>query len=85
MAAQSCVFSSPTPFTILERAGVNVDCTLPTAAMKQMRTDHTTIPLPEDQDGGLPFYAAGLSLVIHPRNPHAPLTPTTATLKLPPL
>ncbi|KAF8702679.1 hypothetical protein AX14_014348 [Amanita brunnescens Koide BX004] len=74
-SGKSCVFSSPTPSTVLEKAGVNislVDGTLPPAAMKQMRADHTTIPLPENQDGGLPFYAAGLSLVIHPRNPHAP-------------
>jgi coproporphyrinogen III oxidase len=29
------------------------------------------MPLPEREEG-LPFFAAGLSLVIHPRNPHAP-------------
>ena len=72
-SGKSCVFSSPTPSTILEKAGVNISLiggTLPPAAMKQMRADHTTIPLPENQDGDLPFYAAGLSLVI-PRNPHA--------------
>ena len=74
-SGKSCVFSCQTPTSILEKAGVNVSLvhgTLPPAAMKQMRADHTTIPLPEDQDGGLPFYAAGVSLVIHPRNPHAP-------------
>ena len=72
-SGKSCVFSSQTPASILEKAGVNVSLvhgTLPPAAMKQMRADHTTIPLPED--GGLPFYAAGISLVIHPKNPHAP-------------
>ncbi|KAF9063429.1 Coproporphyrinogen III oxidase, partial [Rhodocollybia butyracea] len=37
-----------------------------------MRADHTSMPLPEDAPGGLPFFAAGISLVIHPRNPHAP-------------
>jgi coproporphyrinogen III oxidase len=36
-----------------------------------MRADHTSMPLPEREEG-LPFFAAGLSLVIHPRNPHAP-------------
>ena len=29
------------------------------------------MPLP-DHPGGLPFFAAGISLVVHPRNPHAP-------------
>jgi hypothetical protein len=74
-SGKSCVFSSQTPTSILEKAGVNtslVHGTLSAAAIKQMRADHTTIPLPEYQDGGLPFYAAGVSLVIHPRNPHAP-------------
>ncbi len=82
---QSCVFASPpstddptsnsTTETVLEKAGVNISIvhgTLPPPAIKQMRADHTTIPLPEDAPGGLPFFAAGLSLVIHPRNPHAP-------------
>lgn len=60
--------------TILEKAGVNVSIVygiLPPAAIRQMRADHTSMPLPETKEG-LPFFAAGLSLVIHPRNPHAP-------------
>ena len=47
---------SPMPSVILEKAGVNISLvhgTLPSAAMKQMRADHTTIPLPENQDGDL--------------------------------
>ena len=80
---KSCVFAvpvdeetsaSPAPPTILEKAGVNISVVhgiLPPAAIRQMRADHTSMPLPDRPDG-LPFFAAGLSLVIHPRNPHAP-------------
>lgn len=61
-------------YPILEKAGVNISVVhgiLPPAAIRQMRADHTSMPLPEREEG-LPFFAAGLSLVIHPRNPHAP-------------
>lgn len=84
-SGQSCVFAvppSPEPSSsdnhskfILEKAGVNISIvhgTLPPTAIKQMRADHTSMPLPEDAPGGLPFFAAGISLVIHPCNPHAP-------------
>ncbi|KAJ7780136.1 Coproporphyrinogen III oxidase [Mycena maculata] len=39
-----------------------------------MRANHSSLlrDTPEDTPGGLPFFVAGLSLVIHPRNPHAP-------------
>ena len=37
-------------------------------AIKQMRADHSTIP---DVQTSAPFFAAGISLIIHPRNPHA--------------
>ncbi|KAJ7288221.1 coproporphyrinogen III oxidase [Mycena rebaudengoi] len=56
-------------------AGVNLSVvhgTLPPAAIKQMRADHTSLPLPENLQGGLPFLAEGISIVIHPRNPNAP-------------
>ncbi|KAJ7095785.1 coproporphyrinogen III oxidase [Mycena belliarum] len=81
-SGQSCVFAlpasdddAPAPQSILEKAGVNISLvhgTLPPAAIKQMRADHTSMPLPENPQGGLPFFAAGLSLVVHPRNPNAP-------------
>ncbi|THV02973.1 coproporphyrinogen III oxidase [Dendrothele bispora CBS 962.96] len=61
--------------SVLEKAGVNISIvhgTLPPPAIKQMRADHSSLPLPEDVPGGLPFFAAGISLVIHPRNPNAP-------------
>ncbi|KAL5519738.1 hypothetical protein ACEPAG_1398 [Sanghuangporus baumii] len=83
----SCVFP-PTPpsfgegkesKTVLEKGGVNVSVIhgrLPAAAVKQMRADHAAIKFdPDDPDAAsksYPFFAAGLSLVIHPRNPNAP-------------
>ncbi len=82
-SGRSCVFAVPPDDearstdrhqSILEKAGVNVSVVhgvLPPTAIKQMRADHTSMPLP-DRPEGLPFFAAGISLVIHPRNPHAP-------------
>jgi coproporphyrinogen III oxidase len=57
---------------VLEKAGVNISIVhgvLPPAAIKQMRSDHSSIPISET---GLPFFAAGISLVVHPSNPSAP-------------
>ena len=78
-AGRSCVFAvpfppegAPAPQTVLEKGGVNVSVVhgmLPPPAIKQMRADHSSIP---DITSAVPFFAAGLSLVIHPRNPHAP-------------
>ena len=68
----SCVMSGG---AVLEKAGVNISIvhgTLPPAAVKQMRSNHAELPEPEVGAKGLPFFAAGLSLVIHPRNPMAP-------------
>ncbi|KAJ7927999.1 coproporphyrinogen III oxidase [Mycena leptocephala] len=84
-SGQSCVFAIPpsedgsavaNSTSILEKAGVNISLVhglLPPTAIKQMRADHTSMPLPESESG-LPFFAAGLSIVIHPRNPNAPTT-----------
>lgn len=77
----SCVFSCPpeagqttsTLETKLEKAGVNVSVVhgmLPPAAIKEMRADHSSIPY--DGQTSLPFFAAGISLVIHPRSPFEP-------------
>ncbi|KAI0076492.1 Coproporphyrinogen oxidase [Panus rudis PR-1116 ss-1] len=79
----SCVFAVPLsddldaspPDTILEKAGVNISVlhgSLPHAAQKQMKSDHSNVPYDPDSPRDLPFFATGLSLVIHPRNPHAP-------------
>ncbi|KAG6336258.1 hypothetical protein ID866_2835 [Astraeus odoratus] len=77
----SCIFAcAPEPGkttssleTVLEKAGVNVSVvhgTLPPSAVKEMRADHSTIPY--DGKTSLPFFAAGISLVIHPKNPFSP-------------
>ncbi|TFK39526.1 coproporphyrinogen III oxidase [Crucibulum laeve] len=77
----SCVFAAPPNDgavsqheSVLEKAGINISIVhgrLPPSAIRQMRADHNSMPLPDRPDG-LPFFAAGISLVVHPRNPHAP-------------
>ncbi|EPT32109.1 coproporphyrinogen III oxidase [Toxoplasma gondii ME49] len=60
--------------TVLEKGGVNVSAvhgTLPPDAVTKM-TCHGHHDLPAADGEGLQFYAAGLSMVIHPRNPMAP-------------
>ncbi|KAG7298910.1 hypothetical protein JYU34_017368 [Plutella xylostella] len=55
---------------VFEKAGVNISVvsgTLPPAAVQQMRSRGRTL-----QDGALPFFACGVSAVIHPRNPMVP-------------
>ncbi|KAI0322626.1 coproporphyrinogen III oxidase [Amylostereum chailletii] len=73
--ASSSLADPDAPKTILEKAGVNISVihgTLPPAAIKQMRAEHASVPYDPDAPTSLPFFAAGLSLIIHPRNPHAP-------------
>lgn len=57
---------------VFEKAGVNISVvygTLPRAAIAKMRVNHKAI----DPDvESLDFYAAGLSLVLHAKNPMAP-------------
>lgn len=65
----SCVLSGGRVF---EKAGVNVSIVhgkLPPAAQRQMRADHATLPV---SDTPLPFFATGISIVLHPHNPHVP-------------
>lgn len=55
---------------IFEKAGVNVSVvtgTLPPGAVQQMRARGKNM-----QEGSVPFFAAGVSAVIHPRNPMIP-------------
>ena len=55
--------------TVFEKAGVNVSVVhglLPTASAQQMRSRGK--PLPD----GARFFATGISMVLHPWNPHAP-------------
>lgn len=56
--------------TVFEKAGVNISIVsglLPSEAVQQMRARGKQI-----DEGVLPFYAAGVSAVIHPRNPMVP-------------
>ncbi|KAL8866587.1 MAG: hypothetical protein Q9174_006214, partial [Haloplaca sp. 1 TL-2023] len=57
---------------VFEKAGVNTSIvygTLPRPAIEKMRVNHKAIDPDVDS---LEFFAAGLSLVLHPRNPNAP-------------
>jgi coproporphyrinogen III oxidase len=66
----SCVLANGRVF---EKAGVNVSVVhgvLPPAAIRQMKADHKS--LVADATTSLPFFAAGISIVLHPWNPHAP-------------
>ncbi|KAK0533235.1 Coproporphyrinogen-III oxidase [Tilletia horrida] len=76
----SCVLQDGQTF---EKAGVNISVVhgkLPPAAIRQMSADHAGLQErtgyqldgPNAEVDGLPFYAAGLSLVVHPANPFAP-------------
>ncbi|XP_076655727.1 oxygen-dependent coproporphyrinogen-III oxidase [Halictus rubicundus] len=56
--------------TVFEKAGVNVSIvtgTLPPSAIQQMRARGKKM-----QEGSVPFFAAGVSAVIHPRSPMIP-------------
>ncbi|CAG9787990.1 unnamed protein product [Diatraea saccharalis] len=55
---------------VFEKAGVNISVVsgnLPPAAVQQMRSRGKAL-----QNDNLPFFAAGVSAVIHPRNPMVP-------------
>ena len=57
---------------MFEKAGVNISIIngkLPPGAQKQMRADHASLPV---TDTAVPYFVAGLSIVLHPWNPHVP-------------
>ncbi|ODV84470.1 hypothetical protein CANARDRAFT_8457 [[Candida] arabinofermentans NRRL YB-2248] len=59
-----------------EKAGVNISIVnglLPPQAIEKMKNDHKNIKT-NKENGSVKFFACGLSLVIHPINPHAPTT-----------
>ncbi|KAK3314912.1 Coproporphyrinogen III oxidase [Apodospora peruviana] len=60
---------------VFEKAGVGVSVvygTLPKPAILKMRANHKNIADAENVPDSLEFFAAGLSLVVHPKNPMAP-------------
>ena len=66
----SCVLQDS---KIFEKAGVNTSVvygTLPRAAIQKMRVNHKALDDPDIDS--LEFFAAGLSMVLHPHNPMAP-------------
>ncbi|KAF9581522.1 Coproporphyrinogen-III oxidase [Lunasporangiospora selenospora] len=57
---------------VFEKAGVGVSVVygmLPPAAVAQMRAQHPNIAVTKES---MPFFATGISCVIHPHNPNAP-------------
>eukprot|EP01135_Chromosphaera_perkinsii_P007066 Nk52_evm5s684 gene=Nk52_evmTU5s684 len=69
----SCVLQDGEVF---EKAGVNVSVVygmLPPAALEQMRArGKNLVDLGRERSEGLEFFATGVSLVVHGRNPHVP-------------
>ncbi|KAF3940752.1 hypothetical protein ABW19_dt0206305 [Dactylella cylindrospora] len=66
----SCILQDGNVF---EKAGVNISVVygkLPPQAVEKMRVDHKNIASPNGEP--LDFFAAGLSMVLHPHNPMAP-------------
>lgn len=60
-----------------EKGGVNISVVhgkLPPQAIARMKADHRNLQTSTEGDGSVNFFACGLSLVIHPHNPHAPTT-----------
>jgi coproporphyrinogen III oxidase len=68
----SCVLQEGKVF---EKAGVGVSVvygTLPKAAILKMRANHKNIAPDNNIPESLEFFAAGLSMIVHPYNPMAP-------------
>lgn len=60
---------------VFEKAGVGVSVvygTLPKAAIMKMSANHKNIVVNGEVPESLEFFAAGLSLIVHPKNPMAP-------------
>mgnify|MGYP003365503420 FL=1 len=77
---RSMVISNGSTF---EKGGVNISVVygnLTPGGVVAMKNDHADLELPTDPATGLPvaegvkFFACGLSMVIHPFNPHCPTT-----------
>ncbi|KAH8825002.1 Coproporphyrinogen oxidase [Flagelloscypha sp. PMI_526] len=72
---RACTFSSESSSSILEKAAVNISAIygkLPPQAVKQMATEHGSVEWSPDLNEPLPFFAGGISIIIHPRSPNVP-------------
>ncbi|KAL6946376.1 Coproporphyrinogen-III oxidase [Hanseniaspora osmophila] len=60
-----------------EKGGVNISIVhgdLSPTAIAAMKHDHKNIATEQNKSTGCKFFACGLSMVIHPKNPHCPTT-----------
>ncbi|TFY75340.1 hypothetical protein EWM64_g8672 [Hericium alpestre] len=72
---RSCTLGRSGADSVLEKAAVNISMihgTLAPPAIRQMSTEHANLPSDPSPDTVLPFFAGGISIIVHPRNPHAP-------------
>ncbi|KAK1235432.1 Coproporphyrinogen-III oxidase [Marasmius sp. AFHP31] len=75
-SGKACTFTSDSDDAVFEKAGVNISMIngkLPPPAIKQMALDHSSVRgYSADVGESLPFWAGGISMIIHPRNPNVP-------------
>jgi coproporphyrinogen III oxidase len=72
---RTCTFAAASASSVLEKAAVNISMIngkLPPASIRQMATEHSALKYSSDENESLPFFAGGISLIIHATNPNIP-------------